>query len=314
MDLTLEEYKTLYPEIYDNLMVFPDIKPSGTFYDRRYRFYCFDLHKNQTKIKFSYDIKYDNEWIYEESRYLTNLIDSLILNTVMTYNKQVHLNINYINKLGDLEISDNPNLDNILTEVTDHYDTRGFYNILDTINMFNIVRNIKMDCKILSISLYLNNQDTVNPKQVIKPLDKEYIYNIQPTFYVELTDIEFYSKDNPPPNISLEEYYLKNGLDLDINLDLDNTKKYSKYFEKYNKLKNLNSLMKAGDIIYISPKYCSIHSSFNSSITEIYLYAQQEYVTSTWNLYCFDTLIYSVTIDKNYKPPFINEREILDCV
>ena len=71
------EYSDIYNTIVNNNLVCPE---KSSFYDKRYRFYSFDLTTNDTLLKFSYDIKYDDNWQYEESRYLCNLFDALILN------------------------------------------------------------------------------------------------------------------------------------------------------------------------------------------------------------------------------------------
>jgi hypothetical protein len=106
-----------------------------TFKKPRNRFYYRDLYVNEMSKKMEIRLMYaDDDWQYVESKYLCNLIDCLILDSVfaVTIYSKCYLNIglNAIPEICGLSICTNPFFAEIMKEVSSHYDRRGFYNLI----------------------------------------------------------------------------------------------------------------------------------------------------------------------------------------
>ncbi len=135
--------------------------PSFMAMIERNRFYyadiIFDDNANTIKLKYK---DQDNEWKHIESKYLCTFIDAIILDMVFVkgnhYNKNYfHFNPNIIPKICGHKIADNPNLNEILDELSSHYDRRGF---------FNIIKEEKYNKTIKTLNIMFFKGLPINPK------------------------------------------------------------------------------------------------------------------------------------------------------
>lgn len=172
------------------------VNVNPTFENKRDRFYYVDLNetfKKTQKIKLRYP---DEQWKYTESRYLCNLIDATILDIYFSdfVNRYyVNFNIGSIPDICGLCIAGNPNLDDIVKELSEHYDKRGFYNMINIEKTFNILYNKQTDNYVLGI-LFFEELPT-NPKteylKILNDGDAEEFHYKSKLLYMKINSDEY---------------------------------------------------------------------------------------------------------------------------